>query len=247
VRLVAFALFAGSLSMFGCSPTDPKTCAAAKERIAKAVTTRDFARARALRAEAYGVCEDRKPLAALDMSIADGESNQAFNAAAQAQRDQAKDALVRIFLDFVKAHRSAPEQASNAPRCIELRKPTVPSPLGDGVSPDPAELCSARRQVGARHLIEIHYAEPDPSAFRFSMSVPGRLDCESVGGTEVKSWHVETPGGKPSRLSRCELGGPLSGLAAVVENAQLSSLHVFSASYLERVPGARKILDASGS
>jgi len=212
-----------------------RDCIAARRTLDHALGLRDFARARSLRATAYGACGDRPELRERDQRIIDGESQRALASLAAAERRQAAANLAQAFLEFVAKERAAPEHASAAPRCA-----AIPGP--PGTRSGAVRWCTATRHLG-QHALEIRYDESAPQAFRFTITVDGPLTCADVGGAERRRWPVKLPTGAAITRARCALGPPLDGLTAVVSRGEPSTLLVVSPSYLEQDPGSRAILD----
>ena len=204
-----------------------------------AVGAGDFAAARQWREYAYKACEDQSSLPALDKSIVDSEAALQAKQAADAKQKQDTNALAKLFFEFVAQNRAAPEHAAQAPVCD-------PPPAGAAPAKPGAEskerLCTATRQAGT-HTLEARYFDADHGAFRFTTTLDGELDCKAMGGTVAKQWDVPAVGGKAAKRTRCELGGALAGLTAVVTAAGHAPLYVVSPSYLTHDPGWRAILE----
>jgi hypothetical protein len=237
-------------SLAGCGHRTKKeaarACNKAKLALLTAVSHDDFAEARSLRAGAYRDCADRTELSALDRKIVDGESNQRSREALATRRTRERDEFVRFFLEFVRAHRNAPDQASARARCDTPALATSNAARGGSAALGaavPPRFCTAHRLVSNQRTLEIRYDADDPSAFRFTTNVEGALDCAALGARQTKTWSVSAPGGGTTPRESCAFDGALAGLVAVVGGGNASSLHVFSPSYLEREPGARRTLD----
>jgi hypothetical protein len=230
-----------SLSMFvilgapSCKQGDPEKCTQAQQVIRKAIDAEDFATARQWREYAYKQCEDRGPLVALDLKITDKESNVQLRKASEEKKQQDTNALAKLFFEFVAQNRAAPQNASQAPVC-------EPVPAGGPASAAKDHFCTAVRQAGA-HSLEARYWEADPTAFKFQTTLDGQLDCAAMKGTVSKQWDVPAVGGKSAKRTRCELGGALQGLTAVVTAADRAPLYVVSPGYVARDPGWRTILE----
>jgi hypothetical protein len=212
-----------------------KACLAAEAALARAITLGDYPGARSLRGAAYGQCGDRAELRRDDRHIAAGEAKLRAMAADRARAQRALAATVRAFLDFVAAERDTPERASIAPRCDEDTNTNADAATHP-------HFCVAIRKLSDGHVFEVRYVRAEPTAVRFTTTVDGPLDCGAVGGTESRRWQVATPTGGEFARARCELAGSLHGLFAVVSASSPSSLHVVSASYVERDPGSRDAL-----
>jgi hypothetical protein len=148
--------------------------------------------------------------------------------------------LLKLFLDFVAQNRANPAGASAAPVC----DPPAPSPAGQKPAAESKDrFCTATRQVGSRYQFQVKYWDADPAAFRFTTTPGAPVDCQTLGATVQKTWDVAAEGGKAAKRWRCDLGGALSGLTAVVSAAVNAEVHVFTPQYLERDPGWRPILE----
>jgi hypothetical protein len=225
-------------ALFGCQKKDPEKCTEAQQVVRKSLDARDFALARQWREYAYKQCDDTTSLAGLDKEIVDREASVQAEAAAAAKRKQETDQLVKLFLEFVAQNRAAPERASAAPVCDP--PPGAPTPL-PGKEKD--RFCTALRQAGTSHTLQARYWEAEPAAFRFTTTPEEPLDCSAVGGTVSKTWEVPAQGGKSAKRWRCDLGGALAGLTAVVSGASKAELHVVSPTYVARDPGWKAILE----
>jgi hypothetical protein len=225
-----------ALGMSGCQKGDPEKCTQALSVVQKSLDAFDFAAAKQWREYAYKECEDRGQLANVDQSIVSRESQAAAAQAASAKLTADTNALAKVFFQFVADNRAAPDHASQAPVC------DAPP---EGAPADSKErFCSASRQAGS-HTLEVRYYDADHTAFRFTTTPDGELDCKAMAGTVSKEWNVPAVGGKSAKRTRCELGGALSGLTAVVTGAQKAPLYVVSPSYVARDPGWRVILEGS--
>jgi hypothetical protein len=225
-----------ALSLTGCKKGDPEKCSQAETVVRTAVSAGDFASARQWREYAYKACDDQSSLPALDRSIVDAEAATAAKKAADDKVKADTNALAKLFFDFVAQNRAAPDHASQSPVCD-----TSPADVaGKEVSKE--RLCTAVRQAGT-HTLEVRYWQADPGAFRFTTTLDGELDCKAMGGTVSKQWDVPAVGGKSAKRARCELGGALAGLTAVVTAAGHAPLYVVSPSYLTHDPGWRAILE----
>jgi hypothetical protein len=222
----------------GCQQKDPEKCTEAQQVVRKSLDARDFGLARQWREYAYKQCDDATSLAGLDKEIVDREAAVQAEASAAAKRKQETAQLVKLFLDFVAQNRAAPERASATPVCDPPPGAPTPKP---GQEKD--RFCNAVRQVGTSHTFQARYWEAEPAAFRFTATPEDPLDCSSVGGTVSKTWEVPAQGGKSAKRWRCDLGGVLAGLTAVVSGASKAELYVVSPNYVARDPGWKAILE----
>jgi hypothetical protein len=218
-----------------CKQGDAEKCTEAQTVIGRSLDAEDFNAARQWREYAYKQCADTGALAGLDQKIVATEgASQAKKAAAERQR-QDTNALAKVFFEFVAQNRAAPDKASQAPVC-------EPLPAGTSTADAKNHFCTAARQAGT-HTLEARYWEADPSAFRFTTTLDGQLDCAALKGTVSKQWDVPAVGGKSAKRTRCELGGALAGLTAVVTAADKAPLYVTSPGYVAKDPGWRAILE----
>ncbi len=228
--LVALA----ALPLAGCKKGDPEKCTQAQTVVRTAVANGDFASARQWREYAYKECDDTSALPGMDQSIVQGEAAAATKKAQEEQEVADTNALAKVFFQFVADNRAAPDHASQNPVC-------EPPPAGaPATSKD--RFCTATRQAGT-HSLEARYWDADHTAFRFTTTLDGQLDCKAMGGTVSKEWDVPAVGGKSAKRARCELGGALQGLTAVVTAAHKAPLYVVSPNYLAHDPGWRAILE----
>jgi len=219
----------------GCKAGDPEKCTQAQAVVGQALDAEDFATARQWREYAYKQCEDKGPLTALDLKLTERETSVAARNAAEEKKRADTNALAKLFFDWVAQNRAAPDKASQAPACEPLPEGTPAANAKD-------HFCTATRVAGANTL-EARYWQAEPAAFRFSTVLPGQLDCAALKGTPGKQWDVPAVGGKSAKRTRCELGGALAGLTAVLTAADKAPLHVVSPGYVARDPGWRTILE----
>lgn len=219
----------------GCKQGDPEKCTQAQTVIAQAADAEDFGSARQWREYAYKMCEDRGPLTALDLKITEKETAAQQRKAAEEKKKADTNALAKVFFEFVAQNRAAPDKASQAPVC---------DPVPEGAK-GPAALehfCTATRAAGT-HTLEVRYWQADLTAFRFTTTLDGELDCAALKGTASKQWDVPAVGGKSAKRTRCELGGALQGLTAVLTAADKAPLYVVSPGYVAKDPGWKQILE----
>jgi hypothetical protein len=234
----ALALISFVLGIQGCQKKDPEKCAQAQQTTKQALAIGDFALARQWREHAYKQCDDPGALSALDKEVVDTEAALTAKKEAEEQKKKETADLLKLFLDFVSQTRANPATASAAPVC----DPPAPAAPGAKVG-EKDRFCTATRQVGSRYQFQVKYWDADPGAFRYTTTPGAAVDCQMLGATVQKAWDVPAEGGKAAKRWRCDLGGPSSGLTAVVSGAVNAEVHVFTQSYLARDPGWRPILE----
>ena len=232
----ALALIPFVLCIQGCQKKDPEKCAQAQQTTKQALAIGDFGLARQWREHAYKQCDDPGALAALDKEVVDTEAALTAKKEAEERKKKETSDLLKLFLDFVAQTRANPETASAAPVCD-------PPPAGATKATEKDRFCTAMRQVGSRYQFQVKYWDADHNAFRYTTTPGAVVDCAMLGATASKTWDVPAEGGKAAKRFRCDLGGALSGLTAVVSAAVNAEVHVFTPQYLERDPGWRPILE----
>lgn len=238
----ALVVIVVALGTQGCQSKDPEKCTQAQATTREALKIGDFGLARQWREHAYKQCDDPGTLSALDKEIVDTEAALTAKKEAEEQKKKETADLLKLFLDFVAQTRANPETASAAPVCDPAPAP-APAPGAKAAGEGKDRFCTATRQVGSQYQFQVKYWDADHGAFRYS-TIPGAaVDCQMLGATVQKKWDVAAEGGKAAPRWRCELGGALSGLTAVVSGAVNAEVHVFAPSYLERDPGWRPILE----
>lgn len=237
VRLSAgfVGLLSALAALPACSQKSAEKCADAQKVMRQAVEGQNFDSARQWREYAYKHCEDAAALATLDKELVDREAAIKAETERREKRKAETAQLVKLFLDFVAQNRAAPDRAAAAPTCDA---PPAGAPKGK----EKDRFCTAARVAGP-YTLSVRYWEADPTAARFTTTPEDPVDCAGLGSVVAKTWGVPAVGGKTAERSRCTLGGPLTGLTAVVSKAEKADVHVFSASYVERDPGSRPMLE----
>jgi hypothetical protein len=235
VRFNGVTLALSCLLALGCNQKDAEKCTQALNVARQSATAEDFALAKQWREYAYKQCDDQSTLATLDRELTDSEAASIARKEAEAKKKAEKAALLKVFTDFVAQNRAAPDKASAAPVCDEV-------PEGTPKAKEKDRFCTATRQAGST-AIQVRYWEADPQAFRFIIKPEDAVACDELGpATVVKTWDVPALGGANAKRNRCDMGGALSGLHAVVSEAARAEVSVFSPQYLERDPGMTTIL-----
>jgi hypothetical protein len=233
------ALALAASLLVGCNAKDAEKCTQGLSVTRQALAVENFDSAKQWRTYAYAQCEDQGALAALDKEISEREAAVLARKDAEAKKKAETASLLKGFADFVAQNRAAPDRASAAPVCD-------PPPAG-APAPKPGEeskdrFCTATRQLGT-YTVQVRFWQADPQAFRFSVKPEDPASCDALGPATVsKSWEVPAVNGSQVKRDRCDLGGPLSGLHAVVSQAARAEVSVFSPQYLERDPGMKTIL-----
>lgn len=228
------------LALSGCNKKDPEKCSQAQQVVKQSLDSEDFNLAQQWRTYAYSHCDDPGALAQLDQSIVDKQNFVKTREETKAKKDAERAKLMKLFGEFVAQNQAAPERASANPVC----DPLPADAAAKAGEPSKERFCTGVRQVGTTHSFQVRYWEADPKAFRFSVTPDSPVTCDMIGpATPSKQWDVAATGGKSVKRTRCQLGGPLQGLLAVVSAASRAEAYVFSREYLERDPGMKPILE----
>jgi hypothetical protein len=237
--LAALALISVSAGT-GCNQKDPEKCTQAQQVVRQSLDLEDFNLAQQWRGYAYSNCDDPGALAQLDQSIVDKQNAVKTREETKAKKEAEKAQLMKMFGDFVAQNRAAPERASANPVCDP---PPADAPAKAG-EPSKDRFCTGVRQVGTNYTFQVRYWEADPKAFRFTVTPESPVTCDLIGPAQPsKQWDVAATGGKSVKRTRCQMGGPLQGLLAVVSAASRAEVSVFSPEYVERDPGMKPILE----
>ncbi len=228
------------LALPACNQKDPEKCTQAQQVVKQSLDSEDFNLAQQWRTYAYSQCDDPGALAQLDQSIVDKQNFVKTREETKAKKEAERASLMKLFGEFVQQNMAAPERASVNPVCDPLPAEVAAKPG----APSKERFCTGVRQVGATHSFQVRYWEADPKAVRFTVTSDLPVTCDMIGpATPSKQWDVAATGGKSVKRTRCQLGGPLQGLLAVVSAASRAEVYVFSREYLERDPGMKPILE----
>jgi hypothetical protein len=223
----------------GCNGKNAEKCTEALSVTRQALGLENFDSAKQWRARAYAQCEDQGALAALDKEISERETAVTARKDAEAKKKAETAALMKAFADFVAQNRAAPDRASAAPVCDPL---PAGAPAAKPGEESKDRFCTATRQLG-NYTVQVRFWQADPQAFRFSVKPEDPASCDALGPATIsKTWEVPAVTGAGVKRDRCDLGGPLSGLHAVVSQAARAEVSVFSPQYLDRDPGMKAIL-----
>jgi hypothetical protein len=223
----------------GCNSKDAEKCTQGLTVTRQALAAENFDSAKQWRTYAYAQCEDQGALAALDKEISEREAAVVLRKETEAKKKAETALLLKGFADFVAQNRAAPDRASAAPVCDP---PPAGAPSAKPGEESKDRFCTATRQLGA-YAVQVRFWQADPQAFRFSVKPEDPATCDALGPATVsKTWEVPAVTGASVKRERCDLGGPLSGLHAVVSQAARAEVSVFSPQYLDREPGMKTIL-----
>ncbi|GMV13238.1 MAG: hypothetical protein AMXMBFR56_14620 [Polyangiaceae bacterium] len=228
MRTPKLAVCLAFLAVSACNQKDPKKCENAQSVIRQGIVAEDFAAARQWRDYAYKHCADRTALDALDKDIVDKEAAVQSRKAAEDQKRQQTEQLVKLFSEWAGTHKSNPAGAAVNVACSAPADPKKEK-----------ERWCTRERAASEHKLRVTYWEAEPDVFEFSTLSPGEVSCELLGGgTALKNAH----GGA---LLHCDLtGGVLAGTQALmVRTAQGTVLSVFSPKYAEKNEAFRRRLN----
>lgn len=228
MRTPKLAVCLAFLAVSACNQKDPKKCENAQSVIRQGIAAEDFAAARQWRDYAYKHCADRAALDALDKDIVDKEAAVQARKAAEDQKRQQTEQLVKLFSEWAGTHKANPAGAAVNVSCSAPADPKKEK-----------ERWCTRERAASEHKLRVTYWEAEPDVFEFSTLSPGEVSCELLGGgTALKNAH----GGA---LLHCDLtGGALAGTQALmVRTAQGTLLSVFSPKYAEKNESFRRRLN----
>jgi hypothetical protein len=230
-----------ALSAFGCSEKDATKCQEALDGTRKSVAAADTALTNQWRERAYKYCADQASLVALDREISDKQSAEATAKAAEAQRLALNAGLLKTFVTWAGDNKVAPDHASVSPKC-DGDEPDAGAPKLAASDPKATQrFCTATRTAGSNTLTA-RYWEADKTIELFMTKAPAPASCDDLGPNKVlKSWDVPAANGQSVKRTRCQLGGSLSGMQAVVSQAANAAVYIFSPSYLEKDAALKKI------
>ena len=234
-------ILAVTATAFGCSEKDATKCQEALDGTRKSVAASDPALTSQWRERSYKYCADQAALSTLDKEITGKQTADAAAKAAEAQRLALNAGLLKTFVTWVSDSRAAPDHASVSPKCDgDDSDPTAPKKPSTGPAAT-ERFCTATRTAGTNTLTA-RYWDADRTIVLFSTKVPAPVSCDDLGPNKLlKTWEVPATNGQGVKRSRCELGGGLSGMNAVVSAAANAPVYIFSPSYLLKDPAMKKI------
>ncbi len=234
---MVLALGFGLQALTACDRKDPEACEEALTTTRQAIARETFDAAQQWREFAWKQCSEKATLEALDKDLTGKRAEVEARKRSAEQLTQTKRDLLKVFLSWVAANRTAPERASATPSCDPL-------PADDAKAAAAKQrLCTATRAAGEHQLVA-RYFEAETTAARFNVKLPDVTTCEEIGATQVKTWSVAATGGRTAARFRCEFtSGPLAGLHAVLSQAVNADFYVFNPTYLDKEPAYRSILD----
>jgi hypothetical protein len=234
-------VLAATISAFGCSEKDAAKCQEALDGTRKSVAAADAALTSQWRERSYKYCEDQAALATLDKEISEKQSAQAAAKSAEAQRLALNAGLLKTFVGWAGDNKLAPDHASVSPRC-DGDDPDAGAPKLAPSDPKATQrFCTATRSAG-NNTLTARYWEADKTIELFMTKAPAPASCDDLGPNKVqKTWDVPAANGQSVKRTRCELGGALTGMQAVVSAAANAAVYIFSPSYLEKDAALKKI------
>jgi hypothetical protein len=230
-----------TLSALGCSEKDATKCQEALDGTRKSVAAADAALTNQWRERAYKYCADQTSLVALDREISEKQTAEAAAKAAEAQRLALNAGLLKTFVTWAGDNKVAPDHASVSPKC-DGDEPEAGAPKLAATDPKATQrFCTATRTAG-NSTLTARYWEADKTIELFMTKAPAPASCDDLGPNKVlKSWDVPASNGQSVKRTRCQLGGSLSGMQAVVSQAANAAVYIFSPSYLEKDAALKKI------
>ena len=239
-RVGEFLVLVATISAFGCSEKDATKCQEALDGTRKSVAAGDAALTSQWRERSYKYCADQTSLVALDREISEKQTALATAKAAEAQRVALNTGLLKTFVTWAGDNRLAPDHASVSPKCDgDDADAGAPKPSTDPKATE--RFCTATRSAGTNTLTA-RYWEADKTIELFMTKAPAPATCDDLGPNKVlKQWDVPAANGGSVKRTRCELGGALSGMNAVVSDAANAAVYIFSPSYLLKDPALKKI------
>src|SRR5258706_14170012 len=119
------ALISVALVAPACKKKNPENCTNAKNVIQQALTSEDFASARQWSDYAYNQC-DRADMQTLDQQMVTKEPEVTKRKADEEAQKGKTASVVKLFTDWVAAHRAAPSGAAVSVTCGESPDPKDP-------------------------------------------------------------------------------------------------------------------------
>lgn len=239
-RVGAVLVLVATLSSLGCSEKDAAKCQEALDGTRKSAAAANASLTTQWRERAYKYCEDQTALVTLDREIAEKQATLAAAKAAEAQRVAQNAGLIKAFVGWVGDYHLAPDHASVSPKCDgDDADAGAPKPSTNPKSNE--RFCTATRFAGTNTLTA-RYWEADKTIELFTTKAPLPVTCDDLGPNKVlKEWAVPATNGASAKRTRCELGGALTGLNAVVSEAANATVYIFSPSYLLKDPALKQI------
>lgn len=224
------------LLAIGCQNKDAAKCADAQQTVRQALTAKNIPSAKQWREYAYKQCDDANQLSALDKEIVTTEGAIEQAARDEANRKSQQQQLIGLFKDWVAQSRTAPERSVTNVTC-------------EGADDEKLKTSKERFCSGARAVtglqgtsLQARYWEKTPAdAVLFTIRLQLPATCADLGGHRViKTTELPSTQGRPVKRYHCELtDGALSGLQALVTEANSADMRVFSAKYPEQDPAFR--------
>jgi hypothetical protein len=239
-RFGAVLVLVATLPALGCSEKDAAKCQEAQDGTRKSVAAGNASLTTQWRERAYKYCEDQTALVTLDREISEKQAALAAAKAAEAQRVALNTGLIKAFVGWVGDYHLAPDHASVSPKC-DGDDPDAGAPKAASNPKASERFCTATRLAGTNTLTA-RYWEADKTIELFMTKAPLPVKCDDLGPNKVmKQWAVPATNGASVTRTRCELGGALAGLNAVVSDAANATVYIFSPSYLLKDPALKQI------
>lgn len=220
-----------AIGLGACDQKDTGKCQEGQAGVKKSLEAGDDDLLDQWRTYAHKYCEAEE-FSGIDSEIADTRAAKAKAAAEQKRQAQENDQLLQVFTQWVAGARNDAATAAS-PTCEG----------GKAEEKSQQRWCAGSRQAGS-YMLNVRYWDQERVAAKFDVVVPHPITCEKLGGTALRKWTVP---GQSIQRSHCQLtSGALSGLQAMVSEAQGAPLHVFSPQYLERDAALKQKLATEG-
>jgi len=227
---------AAFLSVAACQNKDAAKCSEAQQTARQALTSKDVDLAMKWREYAYKQCDDTAQLAQLDKEVVDKRAALEAATRDQAQKKSQQQQLLTLFKDWVGQSRVNPERSVTNVACEGADDPKLK------ISKE--RFCSGARAVTGIEgtSLQLRFWEKTPAdAALYTVRLPLPATCADLGGHRViKTTDIAATQGRTVKRYYCELSdGSLSGLQALVTEANSADLRVFSVKYPDQDPALR--------
>lgn len=214
-----------------CNQKDAAKCDEAMGTTRQALQSGQIDLATRWRQYAYKQCDDAAQLAALDKEIVDRRAQLQADAAEKERKQSQHKQLIALFLQWVGQYRNSPETSVASPTCENEQDAKL--------KVTKERFCSGSRAITGieGRTLQARYWEKSPSeAALFSVRSELPTTCTDLGGHRVLGeTAVPSSDGKTVKRQHCELTDPsLSGLHALVTEANQADIKVFTAGYPDK-------------